>query len=77
MKYNADIYSVTRKDGSTVLTSIFFDEGTNSFRFVNLTRKHICPCKFISLEEALMDLELKKTMELVIKYQLIQLKLLI
>lgn len=72
MKYNADIYSVTRKDGSTVLTSIFFDEGTNSFRFVNLTRKHICPCKFISLEEALMDLELKKKEGSVIHYEKIE-----
>lgn len=59
MKYDADIYSVTRKDNSTVLTTILFDEGEEAFRFVNLTRNHICPCKFKTVEDALDDLREK------------------
>lgn len=71
MKYDANVYSVTRKDNSTVLTTILFDEGEMAFRFVNITRNHICPCKFKSLDEALSDLEEKVKEGSVLHYELI------
>lgn len=71
MKYDTNVYSVTRKDNSTVLTTILFDEGERAFRFVNITRNHICPCKFKSLDEALSDLEEKVKEGSVLHYELI------
>lgn len=29
----------------------------NTWSFVNITKGHICPCKFNTVEEAIMDLE--------------------
>jgi hypothetical protein len=65
------MYSVTRKDGSTVLTTILFDEGVGGYRFVNITRNHICPCIFKTEKEALEDLEQKQKEGSVLHYELI------
>ena len=72
MKYNADLYSVTRKDGSTVLTTILFDEGVRGYRFVNITRNHICPCIFKTEKDALDDLDQKVIDGSVLHYELIR-----
>lgn len=71
MMYKANMYSVTRKDGSTVLTTILFDEGVGGYRFVNITRNHICPCIFKTEREALEDLEQKQKEGSVLHYELI------
>ena len=71
MMYKANTYSVTRKDGSTVLTTILFDEGVGGYRFVNITRNHICPCIFKTEREALEDLEQKQKEGSVLHYELI------
>lgn len=71
MMYKANMYSVTRKDGSTVLTTILFDEGVGGYRFVNITRNHICPCIFKTEKEALEDLEQKQKEGFVLHYELI------
>lgn len=71
MMYKANMYSVTRKDGSTVLTTILFDEGVGGYRFVNITRNHICPCIFKTEKEALKDLEQKQKEGSVLHYELI------
>ena len=71
MMYKANMYSVTRKDGSTVLTTILFDEGVGGYRFVNITRNHICPCIFKIEKEALEDLEQKQKEGSVLHYELI------
>ena len=36
-------------------------KGTEQYSFVNLTRGHICPCVFASIEDAMKDLEERKT----------------
>lgn len=71
MMYKANMYSVTRKDGSTVLTTILFDEGVGGYRFVNITRNHICPCIFKTERKALEDLEQKQKEGSVLHYELI------
>ena len=50
------MYEVIRpKD--TVIVDIFREKGTNYYRYINLTKKHICPCKFKSEEDALKDMD--------------------
>lgn len=41
----------------TVKVSILYDKNTNKYAFVNLTKGHICSCRFASEVEALADLE--------------------
>lgn len=41
----------------TVKVSILYDKNTDSYAFVNLTKGHICSCRFASEVEALADLE--------------------
>lgn len=31
-------------------------KGTDQYSYINLTKGHICPCKFNSIEEAISDL---------------------
>ena len=41
----------------TIKASILYDKNTDSYAFVNLTKGHICSCRFASEVEALADLE--------------------
>lgn len=50
------ILKVNRINDS-VLVTILLDEGSNKYRFVNLTKNHICKCQFNSIEDALKDLD--------------------
>ena len=50
------IYKVIRpKD--TVLVTILKNKNDNTYSYVNLTKEHICPCRFDSIEKALQDME--------------------
>lgn len=40
-----------------VIVTIMRNKSDNTFSFVNLTKEHICPCKFSSVEEALQDMD--------------------
>lgn len=40
----------------------------DKWSFVNLTKGHICPCKFSSIEEALIDLESYMEKGKILKY---------
>lgn len=48
-------YVVERKEDVVVVT-ILKNKSDNTFSFVNLTKKHICPCRFKSIEEAVEDM---------------------
>ena len=50
------IITVIRPE-DTVKVSILYDKNTDSYAFVNLTKGHICSCRFASEVEALADLE--------------------
>lgn len=39
-----------------------------TWSFVNLTKNHICPCKFSSIEEAIEDLKRYKKMGKILKF---------
>ena len=50
------IITVVRPE-DTVKVSILYDKNTDNYAFVNLTKGHICSCRFASEVEALADLE--------------------
>lgn len=47
---------VTRQEDSCIVT-ILKNKEDGTYSFVNLTKEHICPCRFHSLEEALKDMD--------------------
>lgn len=52
-------YLVTREKDS-VIVSIMLNKLDYTYSFVNLTKGHICPCRFTSIEDAIKDMEEKK-----------------
>lgn len=53
-----NIYFVQRKSGN-VLVSIMRNKSDGTYSFVNLTKNHICPCRFDSVEDAVKDMDEK------------------
>ena len=49
-------YKIVRQHDE-VIVSIFRNKNDNTYSFINLTKGHICPCRFLTINEALMDLE--------------------
>lgn len=47
---------VKRKDGTKRTVTIMFDRNTNKYCFVNMTTKHVCKCRFTTINEAIFDL---------------------
>lgn len=53
-----NIYLVQQKSGN-VIVSIMKNKSDNTYSFVNLTKNHICPCRFDSVEDAVKDMDEK------------------
>lgn len=53
-----NIYLVQRKSGN-VIVSIMRNKSDDTYSFVNLTKNHICPCRFNSVEDAVKDMDEK------------------
>ena len=64
------IIIVRPKDIVTVL--LLKHKNTNEYSFVNLTKGHICPCRFKSINEAIKDLEERKNSGNIINYKFIE-----
>ena len=47
---------------------IWFDKATGKYCFVNMTKGHVCTCRFDTEEDAIADLEEQKRQGKVIKY---------
>lgn len=63
------IYKVIRpKD--VIYVSVLRNKNDGTYSFINLTKGHICPCRFLSVEEALLDLEEQKQKGKVISYKM-------
>jgi len=56
---------ITRTDG-IVEVMILRNKNDNTYSYINLTKGHICPCRFNTIDEALDDL---KTYPKVISWQ--------
>lgn len=54
-----NVYLVQRKNGN-VIVSIMRNKSDDTYSFVNLTKNHICPCRFDSVKDAISDMEKKK-----------------
>ena len=52
----------------TVYVGLYRRKDTNECSFVNLTKGHICPCKFSSVEEAIADMEKQKKRGSILSY---------
>jgi hypothetical protein len=50
-------FTIIYTDGHSTKVAIFFDKKLNSYRYINLSQKHICKCIFPSIKEALKDLK--------------------
>ena len=53
-----NIYMVQRKS-KNVIVSIMRNKSDNTYSFVNLTKSHICPCRFNPVEDAVKDMDEK------------------
>lgn len=51
-----------------VRVEIWLDEATGKYCFVNMTKKHICKCRFDTIEDAIIDLEKHKAEGKVLRY---------
>lgn len=62
-----NVYIVTRQKNN-VLVSIMRNKLDGTYSFVNLTKGHICTCKFNTIEDAVKDMQIKKENGEVISY---------
>lgn len=69
-----NVYLVQRKNGNVVV-SIMRNKSDSTYSFVNLTKNHICPCRFDSIEDALTDMRKKILSGEIIGYYLIGVKI--
>lgn len=54
-----NIYLVMREKDNVVV-SIMLNKSDHTYSFVNLTKGHICTCRFVSIEDVIKDMEEKK-----------------
>ena len=59
---------VKRKNDEVVVT-IFRNKSDNTYSFINLSKEHICPCRFSSIEEAIQDMEIQVKKGNIINYK--------
>lgn len=64
------LYLVERPNGNVVVT-ILRNKSDNTYSYVNLTKGHICPCRFVSEEEALYDMDQKIKSREILRYILL------
>lgn len=58
-------FSIKRKDGTVEVLLLPHKDGSG-YSFVNLTKRHICSCKFATVEDAIKDM---KSRDNVLSYQ--------
>lgn len=66
-----EIYKVIRKQ-DIVIVAILKNKSDGTYSFVNLTKGHICQCKFKSKEEAIEDLKQYKNKNKIIDYKIMR-----
>ena len=63
-------YLVERPNGNVVV-AILRNKSDNTYSYVNLTKGHICPCRVVSEEEALHDMDRKIKSGEILRYILL------
>ena len=62
---------VVHKENEDLDVLLLRHKGTDKWSYVNLTKGHICKCVFDSVEDALKDIEDRKTNGLLIDYEIV------
>lgn len=65
------LWKVERPQNDCVVVTIMKNKSDNTYSFINLTKEHICPCRFDSVEAALVDMDEKIKEGSVIGYKLL------
>lgn len=50
---------IVERPHDSVVVTIMKNKSDNTYSYVNLTKEHICPCRFSSVAEALEDMDAK------------------
>ena len=53
----------------TVLVYLLKNKLENTYSYVNITKEHICPCKFPTIEAAIQDMEKQKAEGKISRYE--------
>ena len=64
----------TLADGTTRELMLLKNKNGTGYQYINLDKKHICPCKFESIEEALKDLDRLIEKGKIKKYEIVSLE---
>lgn len=59
---------IVKKSNETIEVLIMKHKNSELYSFVNLTKGHICPCKFNSIEEAIHDMDIKISQGKILEY---------
>ena len=62
-------FLVTRPD-DTVLVYLMKNKSDNTYSFVNITKWHICQCRFPSINDAIVDMDRLKEEGKIIRYEI-------
>ena len=62
------IYLVERPKDN-VLVTIMKNKNDNTYSYINLSKEHICPCRFNSIEDALSDMDNKIKSGEILRYR--------
>ena len=67
---NIDVlkFLVTRPD-DTVLVYLMKNKNDNTYSYVNITKGHICPCRFSSIRDAIKDMDRLKEKGKIVRYE--------
>ena len=62
---------IVERPHDKVIVTIMLNKSDKTYSFVNLTKEHICSCKFESIDEALKDMDNQIKQGKVIRYYLL------
>lgn len=53
---------LVKRQCDKVIVTIMKNKSDETYSFINLTKEHICPCKFNSIDDALKDMDRLKSL---------------
>lgn len=59
---------LVKRQCDKVIVTIMKNKCDETYSFINLTKEHICPCKFKSIDDALKDMDRLKDCGKIINY---------
>lgn len=59
---------LVKRPNDKVIITIMKNKCDGTYSFINLTKEHVCPCKFNSIDDALKDMNRLKDCEKIINY---------